>query len=466
MASSAQAQVEPANTALCALGHLRKLYPSPKPSTSTYDPLVLIPRTSVERLSAPDASPTPFPDTHIPASSIQQLSAPPTPATVLYLAYGSNLCAETFLGRRGIRPVSQVNVSCPSLRLTFDLPGLPYLEPCFANTAPRKVPKTPPKLPPDIPDLPKPPQPPQPQPDLPDLPPGTKPPHWHWDTSSSPAAARGNNAPPVWDKGLIGVVYEVTKADYAKIIQTEGGGAGYHDILVPCLPLPASVGVPERPPQVPIPFLAHTLYAPRLPDIPDDDDDDKARNDGDGDDDDDKPKIPIPKWAKRLLLPVRRDKEDYAQPSARYLKLITDGAREHELPKDYQAYLGSLEAYTMTTPKQRIGRVLFLAFWAPFALLLLGATRLFADEKGRVPAWLVGASAILFNLVWISYDVVAKPIFGEGERTIDHDDGGADEERGLAASGEGERKRGRWNTGSARRIVQDAEKRNLLERDW
>ena len=41
--------------------------------------------------------------------------------TVLYLAYGSNLCNETFRGVRGIRPLSQVNVMVPSLRLTFDL---------------------------------------------------------------------------------------------------------------------------------------------------------------------------------------------------------------------------------------------------------------------------------------------------------------------------------------------------------
>src|SRR5262245_9154043 len=42
--------------------------------------------------------------------------------SVLYLAYGSNLCNETFRGVRGIKPLSQINVVVPSLRLTFDLP--------------------------------------------------------------------------------------------------------------------------------------------------------------------------------------------------------------------------------------------------------------------------------------------------------------------------------------------------------
>jgi hypothetical protein len=39
---------------------------------------------------------------------------------MLYLAYGSNLSNETFRGNRGIKPLSQVNVQVPSLRLTLD----------------------------------------------------------------------------------------------------------------------------------------------------------------------------------------------------------------------------------------------------------------------------------------------------------------------------------------------------------
>lgn len=52
------------------------------------------------------------------------------PKTILYLAYGSNLAAETFLVKRAIRPMSQVNVVVPELVMTFDLAGLPYVEPC------------------------------------------------------------------------------------------------------------------------------------------------------------------------------------------------------------------------------------------------------------------------------------------------------------------------------------------------
>ncbi|KAK0624789.1 hypothetical protein B0T17DRAFT_467718, partial [Bombardia bombarda] len=294
----------------------------------SYPPISSIPRTTAARLSQPDAFPStvPFPSEPVPAATLlaqhddtnTTTTAPPQPRSVLYLAYGSNLCAKTFLGRRGIRPISQVNVSAPTLQLVFDLPGLPYLEPCFANTAIRK-PKTPPKLPPKIPDLP----------DLPDLPP--------YDPSPD---ENNNNNNKEWDDGLIGVVYEVTPDDYAHVLATEGGGMSYQDIL----------------------------------------------------------------------------------PSARYLELITTGAAEHDLPSAYQEYLGKLQAYTVTTWRQRVGQVLFLLVWIPMFIplaLLSGSGILTDKETGRLPVWFVGLMAVLGNLMWGSYDGVWKGVFGEGERTLD-----------------------------------------------
>ncbi|KAK6538121.1 hypothetical protein TWF694_011003 [Orbilia ellipsospora] len=101
---------------------------------------------------------------------------------VKYLAYGSNLSAETFLGKRGIKPLSQVNVRVPSLALTFDLAGVPYKEPRFANVRARET----------------------------------------------------------GDQELIGVVYEVTPNDYRTILLTEGG---YSVIKVPCIPLTPVEGI-------------------------------------------------------------------------------------------------------------------------------------------------------------------------------------------------------------------------------
>lgn len=385
----------------------------PAVPTPDYPPILSIPRTSPARLQR--ATPEQCPDKHIPSSSPEANDflydhTASTP-TILYLAYGSNLCAQTFLGQRGIRPLSAVNVSAPSLRLTFDLPGVPYQEPCFANTAPRKVPK-----------MPKPPT----------LPPGFDPPPYRFPPVVPSGLSMGEEeeeaqrGDPAWDMGLIGVVYEVTPEDYATIVKTEGGGTSYQDILCPCIPIPQKVGVPEKPPYpgLPRPFLAHTLYAPRIPTKPGDGDDNGdavGRGDGDGDDGGDgDDKSPLDKlkdrWREMLLKPMRPDPE-YAQPSARYLKLIMDGAAEHGLPDDYQAWLARLQPYTITTLRQAVGQYLFLGLALPVVGIFLALSRWLADDRGKIPAWLGLALETVFHLVWMAYDGVFKPVFGDGERT-------------------------------------------------
>jgi hypothetical protein len=263
--------------------------------------------------------------------------------TVLYLAYGSNLCNETFRGVRGIRPLSQVNVLVPTLRLTFDLPGIPYSEPCFANTALR----------------------------IPDAPPSIHGASYHKDR---------------WQKGLVGVVYEVTLRDYAHIIATEGAGSAYHDILVDCYVLPASDTVPTTPDSPP--FKAHTLFAP------------------------------IVSTAPHATERTTRPDPSYAQASARYLKLITDGATERELPAEYQTYLHDLRPYTITTKRQAVGKALFIAIWIPIIMAIFALSRQLQDNKGRAPKWFAAFSALAFKSMWMCYDGVFKGAFGDGERTI------------------------------------------------
>jgi hypothetical protein len=381
----------------------------PRPSPKSYPPISSIPRTSASRLSL--ASP--------PSCSLEPVPASAFPAaagdTVLYLAYGSNLAASVFLGRRGVRPVSRVVVSAPSLRLTFDLPGVPYAEPCFANTAIRKVPRDPPKLPPGLPDPPQwPPEVPVPNPPGSTTPgekrPGKDDASKSWRKKDREDSRTNAHGDPEWPYGLIGVVYEVTREDYARIIATEGGGASYTDILVPCLALPApKIGVPEdppAPPEVPRPFLAHTLFAPRIPPPTHDLERGHACRG---------PKIPG--WARRFLRPVSRPDPEYAQPSARYLGLLVDGAREHELPEEYQAWLQSLAPYERTSRRQSVGLLLIGILWAPLFLVVFSLSRLVADERGRIPLWLAVISGGIRTGIWSSYDGFFKRIFGDGERT-------------------------------------------------
>ena len=280
------------------------------------------------------------PPSKLPHTSPARLSSSSEEKTILYLAYGSNLSAETFRGRRGIRPLSCINVLVPSLTLTFDLAGFAYLEPCFANTAYR----TPPPGQESFPQDPR---------------------------------YRKNR----WQKGLVGVLYEVTPADYRTIIATEGGGASYQDVVVPCYPLDAGLDcTPDEPEGEPV--LAHTLLCPR----------DGERH-------------------------VRPDPA-YAQPSHRYLKLLTDGAEEHSLPSDYMAYLSDIRGFTITLMRQKIGRVLFLGMWAPCMLSIMGLGRLLADKEGRVPKWLAKVTGVMFAVMWRMYDVGFKRIWGDGERTV------------------------------------------------
>ncbi|CBX90273.1 predicted protein [Plenodomus lingam JN3] len=289
--------------------------------------------------------------------------------TVLYLAYGSNLCKETFRGARGIRPLSKINVLVPSLRLTFDLPGIPYIEPCFANTAQR----TPEALSDDDDDNTK------NDDDDDQKGPG--------DNSPNDKAGSSDYHKNRWHKGLVGVVYEVTRRDYAHIISTEGGGSSYKDILVDCYVLPTSDTVPTVPDSQS--FKAHTLFAPLL------DDDNKRSTDR-----------------------ATRPDPDYAQPSARYLKLITDGAAECHLPQEYQDYLLNLRPYTITTKRQAVGKTLFQAIWLPFVMLIFTLAKAVQDKKGRAPWWYAKLTAWIFLAMWMSYDYAFKPIFGDGERTV------------------------------------------------
>lgn len=296
--------------------------------------------------------------------------------TVLYLASGSNMCAKTFEGKRGIRPLSAVNVVVPELHMTFDLPGLPYTEPCFATTAYRSA--SPPLrniMPVDE------------KTGLLDL-----------DTLDGEGEEAYKS--PSWPYGLVGVVYEVTLTDYAKIIATEGGGASYQDIVVTCHELPSgTTHVPETP--TTIPFEAHTLYTPA------------TAEKGDG-------------W-------MQNRRPGYAQPSPRYLNLITDGGEEHALPADYMSYLMSLVPYRITNRRQRLGQFIFLMMWGPWIAFIFGLVRKITYKGGRSPKWVVWLLTSVFGAVWTSYDGFFRGVFGDGERTMKKE-----RKHVRSSSGEGE----------------------------
>lgn len=276
--------------------------------------------------------------------------------TVHYLAYGSNLSAETFLGKRAIKPISQKNVCVPSLKLNFDLPGIAYTEPCFANSG------------------------------------------WR-DAHAAPSPYHKDR----WRKPLVGVLYELTLADFVHVIQTEGGGASYRDVVVDCYEIEAGAKtVPSDPTGEPI--KGHTLFAPAVPNPA--------------------PPNPPPIQAQRDR--YSRPDPSYAQPSARYLKLINDGAAEHDLPVEYRDYLSQIRPYTMTSQKQRLGQFIFGSIWMPIIFFMFFLSRKLSDKDGKLPPWMARVLGDVFKNSWRSYDQFFQPLFGDGERTQRHEKGDDD----------------------------------------
>lgn len=366
------------------------------PLASTHTPPVEIdptpiPVTTVARRRAASLAASLDRDESLPDKiSVQQEHGVPvqeTEKTVLYLAYGSNLATKTFRGVRGIKPLSQISVLVPELRLTFDLPGLPYAEPCFAGTQYRDV---------------------------------SQKDHLERDSESeelSEKAALMGQSPDTsgyhkrrWHKPLIGVVYEVTVADYAKIIASEGGGRGYRNGVIDCHPFPESYDSSDPVPDFPTTpaFQAHTLLSPSAYD---------ARCRTQSQKSSQLISAPALSLWYTICLHVRPD-PDYAQPSARYLGLIKTGAAEHDLPISYQQYLAQIRTYHVTTTRQKIGKAIFLLLWIPWVLLALKLTKACARPGGWSPPWLVAMTNILFSAIWASYDWFFAWAFGNGERTL------------------------------------------------
>ncbi|RHZ46030.1 uncharacterized protein CDV56_103712 [Aspergillus thermomutatus] len=129
-----------------------------------------------------------------------------------------------------------------------------------------------------------------------------------------------------------GVAYLLTPDDYRRLVLTEGAGVGYHEITVMAGPV-ADLHTDKRE------ILVHTLQA----------------------------KYP---WQ-----PTRA-------PSARYMGLILEGAKEFDLPPAYRTYLESLPTFERSqTLRGRLGAYWFLAFWRRAIRMLAGLTKDYSSKQ-------------------------------------------------------------------------------------
>lgn len=55
------------------------------------------------------------------------------PEKVLYFAYGANMSSRSFIERRGMRPRRALRAGLENYALHFNQPGIPLIEPAFAN---------------------------------------------------------------------------------------------------------------------------------------------------------------------------------------------------------------------------------------------------------------------------------------------------------------------------------------------
>lgn len=301
----------------------------------------------------------------IQKNTVKSKAAKDAVKTVLYLAYGSNLCAETFRGVRGIRPLAQTAVLVPELRLMFDIPGMPYIEPCFSSSryCERENDESDPG----------------------------KVSHYHHG----------------WNKPIIGVVYEVTISDYVQILATEGGGQAYQDVVVDCCPFPEGYTSDQPIPDVSelkeTVFKAHCLLSFETAHQIAEQHHEKLH-----------------KKNKLKYCEIKRPEPWYAQPSERYKALLTRGAAEHDLPLEYQEFLTSLTPYQITTERQRIGRLFICFVFLPLWIGLMVIGRMFANKgTGRFPWWVAIGRIVVGKVTWVTYDWVFKPLFGDGERTME-----------------------------------------------
>ncbi|KAF9971799.1 hypothetical protein BGZ73_005148 [Actinomortierella ambigua] len=279
--------------------------------------------------------------------------------TVWYLAYGSNMDPSVLTGRRKITPIESVAVKVPDYWLSFDIAGVPFVEPCFGSILKKDKSRlddreyayevyTRTRY-------------------------GTE---FRWDPKNPEASY-----PP----DLQGVIHRITVADWQQVIRTEGGWGhdiptGYDMIDVECFPYSTK----GRDTTTNTIDFSRSVMA-------------------------------------KVLIARPLSIRSHCQPTARYLGLLTTGAEIHGLEPSYQNYLSSLVPYECTGKLTKVGRALFVLFSAPIVLgftFVFSRQKRMAkrprSEQTPPPYWMAWYIDKASRWSATVHDYIMAPIFGSG----------------------------------------------------
>ncbi|EMD58408.1 hypothetical protein COCSADRAFT_103921 [Bipolaris sorokiniana ND90Pr] len=167
---------------------------------------------------------------------------------------------------------------------------------------------------------------------------------------------------------VIGLAYLITAEQYVHLVASEGGGIAYADIAAPAIPATESDEL-----------------------------------------------ITGSEFVVRTLGTILR-RVPSSSPSARYMKLLTDGAADAKLPEEYCNYLHNIPKYEQPKDmRRRIGAMLFLAFWHPVMLLVERMTMASLGPDGNAPAGVGQVVRFVVYIMWAWHDCVHAPIWGRGD---------------------------------------------------
>ncbi|KAL6895116.1 hypothetical protein GGI43DRAFT_429214 [Trichoderma evansii] len=120
----------------------------------------------------------------------------------------------------------------------------------------------------------------------------------------------------------------------------------------------------------------------------------------------------FPVYALKSKWPLRPN----GTPSARYMSIFLQGAKENNLPKDYIRYLESFPRYHKREgPDRTWGQLVFDLGWRPFLKRLIPLTVWRVDEEGNCTAYVAFIIVWAYRMMWLYHDYIHLYILGRGD---------------------------------------------------